>query len=53
MEENIWRRKIFGPRKRRRNEKENIWRGKIFGSRKKRTRRRKRRKMFGEGKFLV
>ena len=33
-EENIWRSKIFGPRRRRRNEKEkeeNIWRRKISG----------------------
>ena len=33
-EENIWRSKIFGPRRRRRKEKEkeeNIWRRKISG----------------------
>ena len=43
-EENIWRRKIFDPRRRRKTEKEkgeDIWRTKIFGPQQTRQRRRK------------
>ena len=54
-EKNTWRRDIFGLWKRRKeNEKEeNIWRREIFGLwRRRRIENEKKRKIFGEGKFV-
>ena len=51
-EDNIWRRKIFGPwrrRKTRKEKEENIWRRKIFGLRGEE----KGMEIFEEGKYLV
>ena len=52
-EDNIWRRKMFGPQRKRRREKEkrnDMWRRKVFGSQMRRKKqRRKRWEIFGEG----